>query len=152
MKCTFCSEEKDCLTLNNCKLFFYQTVHVCEECSEKYNLNEVLALKESKKGYSKLKKPVYCPTCKTDLVEIIRDHKLGCEDCFSTFKKDIINMLWKKLPNIGYTGEHKITKKENQDKNILKDKLQILLEQALEMEDYQAALYFSKEIKKIEKI
>ena len=61
-------------------------------------------------------------------------------------------MLWKKLPNIGYTGKQKKDERENQDKDILKDKLQKLLEQALEMEDYEAALYFSKEIKKIGKI
>ena len=152
MKCTFCSEEKDCLTLNKCKLFFYQTVHVCRECSKKRGLDELLSLKASKKTIRKSNKPLCCPTCKTSLVEIIKNNELGCADCFLTFKKDIITMLWKKLPNIGYTGVRKKSGMGQQDKNILIDKLQTLMEQALEMEDYNAALYFSKEIKKIGKI
>ena len=53
---------------------------------------------------------------------------------------------------MGKSLEIKNSERENQDKDILKDKLQKLLEQALEMEDYEAALYFSKEIKKIGKI
>ncbi|MGP1438629.1 MAG: hypothetical protein ACTTKH_06110 [Treponema sp.] len=149
MKCTFCNEEKECITLDKCKMFFYQTIHVCKECSEKYKLDEVLAIKANKKTFDKPKKQLYCPTCKTTLLEIIDKNELGCEDCFFTFKKDIINMLWKKLPNIGYNGEHKKSKQENRDKNILKDNLQKLLEQAIKMEDYEAALYFSTELKKI---
>ncbi|MGP1415384.1 MAG: hypothetical protein ACTTJ6_05550 [Treponema sp.] len=152
MKCTFCGEENDCFTLDKCKLFFYQTVHVCKECSKKYGLEELLALKANREVIHEAKKPIYCPTCNTTLFEIIKNNELGCADCFYTFKEKIVNILWKKLPNIGYTGEHKKTKQENQNKNILKDKLQKLLDQALEIEDYEAALYFSKEIKKIGKI
>ena len=153
MKCTFCNEEKECLTLDRCKLFFYQTVHVCKECSEKYELDELLLLKARKKTIHKSeKKVIRCPNCKTDLFDIIKNRELGCANCFSIFKKNIINMLWKKLPNIGYTGEHKKTNEENQNKNTKKNNLQKLLEQALEIEDYESALYFSKEIKKIDKI
>ena len=152
MKCTFCNEEKECLTIDKCKLFFYQTVNVCKKCRKKYELDELLTLQANRKPIAKSKKATCCPTCKAILSKVIKDQELGCPDCFSVFEKDIINMLWKKLPNIGYTGEHKKTKKEKQDKNILKDKLQILLAQALEMEDYESALYFSKEIKKIGKI
>ena len=152
MKCIFCNEDKECLTLNKCKIFFYQTIHVCKECGKKYELEELLALTKIKKTIHKDKKIMRCPTCKTDLTEIMKNNKLGCADCFFTFKKNIISMLWKKLPNIGYTGEHKEIKKENLNKHILKDKLQKLLEQALDMEDYEAALYFSKEIKKIGEI
>jgi len=152
MKCSFCNEEKECITLDKCKLFFYQTVHVCKECSKKYELTEVLALKANKKPIRKSKKAMCCPTCKTTFLEIMDSNELSCANCFLTFKKNIISMLWKKLPNIGYTGKQKKDERENQDKDILKDKLQKLLEQALEMEDYEAALYFSKEIKKIGKI
>jgi|GEM_PF-1121359 hypothetical protein len=152
MKCTFCNEEKECIILDKCKLFFFQTIHVCKECSKKYELEELLELKANKKSIQKSKKMLLCPTCKTTLFEIMKNNELGCIDCFSTFKKDIINMLWKKLPNIGYTGEHKKDEPENRDRNVLKDRLEKLLEQALEIEDYGAALYFSKEIKKIGKI
>ena len=152
MKCTFCNEEKECLTLDKCKLFFYQTVYVCKECSKRRGLDDFLSLKASKKTIRKSSKPICCPTCKTSLLEIMKSNELGCSDCFTTFKRDIIDMLWKKLPNIGYTGKNKKVETGEQNKDILIDKLQALMEEALEMEDYNAALYFSKEIKKIGKI
>jgi len=152
MKCTFCDEEKECRTLEKCKLFFYQTIHVCKECSKKYELEGLLELEVNKKSSNKSTKIVVCPTCKSGINSIIKNCKLGCSDCFFVFKKEIINMLWKKLPNIGYTGEHKKIKKETQDKNILKNNLQKLLEQALEMEDYESVFYFSNEIKKMSEV
>ena len=112
----------------------------------------MLELELNKKSSNKSTKIVVCPTCKSGINSIIKNCKLGCSDCFFVFKKEIINMLWKKLPNIGYTGEHKKIKKETQDKNILKNNLQKLLEQALEMEDYESVFYFSNEIKKMSEV
>lgn len=152
MKCTFCGEEKECRTLEKCKLFFYQTIHVCKECSKKHELEGLLTLDVNRKASNKSKKIVCCPTCKKELYRIIKDHELGCPECFFVFKKEIIDMLWKKLPNIGYTGENKKVKNEIQDKNVLKNNLQKLLEQALEMEDYESVFYFSNEIRKMSEV
>ena len=92
-----------------------------------------------------------------DIIKCVRDIFENLEDKndYKIISSDNLNLLSQKVLEESYllpsTYDVKI-KKENLNKHILKDKLQKLLEQALDMEDYEAALYFSKEIKKIGEI
>jgi len=95
-----------------------------------------------------------CPICKMTLKEIKETHKIGCENCFYLFKEPILEFLLEKFPIVAYKGQNKIN--SNMIVNISEEQsieqLKELLQKAVEVEDYETAIYFRNEIKKLENL
>ena len=90
-----------------------------------------------------------CPSCNLKLIEFRKSGKLGCSQCYPTFKKELDVIL----KNIQWGVEHrgKIPKK-NAANLILKKEIQNLrkeLTQAIELEKYEEAARIRDQIKAI---
>lgn len=92
---------------------------------------------------------IKCNFCGNDLNSFKRTGKMGCANCYDVFKEKIIPIIKNIQSDNNHTG--KIPKKAGAELKIQRE-LKVLkenLEFALKNEDYEAAIIFRDEIKKI---
>ena len=95
-------------------------------------------------------KYVSCPVCNRTLENIKADNKIGCANCLAIFREELIEILKEKEENIVYKGKNKGTCNITQELLLPIEKLKELLQKSVEEEDYEAAISFRNEIKKLE--
>lgn len=94
-----------------------------------------------------------CPTCGMTLSELARKGRMGCGECYNTFRAQAKSML-QKIHGTALHIEEKtedspapeIKKEEKSELDILKDKLK----EAIETENYEEAAKIRDEIRKKE--
>ena len=95
-------------------------------------------------------KYISCPICNRTLENIKEDKKIGCESCLATFREAIVEMLKEKEEDIEYKGKNKEDLNPKKELTLPIEKLKELLQKSVEIEDYEAAISFRNEIKKLE--
>lgn len=95
-------------------------------------------------------KYISCPVCNRTLENIEEEKKIGCTTCLSIFREAIISMLKEKAEDVVYKGKNKGGVNFNRELPIPIEKLKELLQKSVEVEDYEAAISFRNEIKKLE--
>lgn len=93
---------------------------------------------------------ISCPLCNRTLKDIKEDNKIGCASCLSIFREAIIEILKEKEEDVVYKGYNKSTVAISQELTLPIEKLKELLQKSVEAEDYEAAIFFRNEIKKLE--
>lgn len=92
-----------------------------------------------------------CPVCGLSEEEVRATHKLGCPNCLIFFRNLIRDMLIEKFSALAQPGEEV-------EKAILETReacsnspkyLNMLLEDAVEREDYESAIYYRDKIKSL---
>lgn len=134
-------------------------MHMCEKCavqkgiSSKYDLPlaDMLAglagLAPSEPGI----KTQTCSNCGLTYEDFARTGKLGCPECYNTFKDTIAELLRKIHGSTIYNGKVPArNKKESGAMGILK-KLRSELHKAIEKEEFEEAALLRDEINKITK-
>ena len=93
-----------------------------------------------------------CPVCKTTLKDFKATGKLGCPNCYETFRDEVTNLIGKIAP--GSTHKQEIGKIKSKPKKLTKEeqilKLREEMKTAVSEERYEDAAKIKKQIKKLE--
>ncbi len=88
-----------------------------------------------------------CPVCSTTFSQIAESGKVGCTECYKTFKSELLPYLKRVHGSTNHTGKRPNTQLTEQD-NI--DRLKRELSRLIKEENYEQAAVVRDEIKKIE--
>lgn len=160
---------------DNCKIknatFVYKEIingeniqyNLCGECAKKLNKNLMFLdmfkdffLDFETINFQNNNLNIKCEKCGNTIENIKNTGKIGCENCYTTFKNDILSII----KNIQFDNKH-IGKSLNKnidnsktEKHSLQKTLEDLrkkLKKAVEIEDYELAITLRDKIKEIEK-
>src|SRR5437868_499282 len=85
-------------------------MYICQECAmlaEQQKNGIFLGQQPSLgTGLQKITQQKTCPTCKHTLHDITAIGKLGCPDCYTSFKAEVLPLLNKIQGNIAHIGKH----------------------------------------------
>ena len=93
-----------------------------------------------------------CPVCGRSEERVRAEHRLGCPNCIIFFRDVIDDMLAQQMASLSRPGED-VSKAilEVRESSLSSPKyLNMLLEDAVEREDYEAAIYYRDKIKALE--
>jgi len=93
-----------------------------------------------------------CPVCGHSEERVRTEHKLGCPNCLIFFRDVIDDILRQQMLALAQPGEEvKKAILEVREASLSSPKyLNMLLEDAVEREDYEAAIYYRDKIKALE--
>ncbi len=99
---------------------------------------------------SPVKEEKKCPVCGHTYSDFMRTGKIGCSECYKTFRSPIKQTLSRIHPNTVHTG--KIPSKSGEELKLKRkyESLKTQLSAAVKNEDYETAAKLHKEIKAME--
>ena len=109
-----------------------QTTNLCRDCAIKEGVftaepvsifDDMLSVFSDFLPFEKVA-DIKCPVCKTTLREYKNTNRLGCPNCYETFRDEINGVLKKITPNIRH--------KEISNTNINEDSEKIIMEQHIQ--------------------
>lgn len=92
-----------------------------------------------------------CRCCGSSFEDIAQSGRVGCSECYNTFRKELmpsLNRLHGKVQHVGKVPE--INKFEEQENQMTIEKLKSQLKAAVEAEEYEKAAQLRDEIKSLE--
>ncbi len=91
-----------------------------------------------------------CPVCGSTYSDFRRTGKLGCGECYNTFRQAVAQTLRQVQPSIQHTG--KIPPKSGEELKLKKkyEQLKQELSAAVKNEDYETAAKLHKQVREIE--
>ena len=92
-----------------------------------------------------------CPVCGMSFADFKRTGKLGCSECYSTFKAPISEVLRQVHRNTVHTGKIPPNMRAELSKKQKLSELKSMLQAAVKNENYEEAAKLHKEILEIEK-
>lgn len=136
-----------------------QEIYLCNDCFSElsiqslvYNINiyndiiNKLFMKELKLTAAMDSKK--CSSCDSSIYDINETGKLGCSNCYTFFKDELIEIIYKIHGQTNHIGKaptnYQLSLKDNTNENTLDiqeniDRLQSELKQAIEAEEYELA-------------
>lgn len=157
LKCSICNKNANVhLTqiINN-KI---HKVDLCESCAQKkgvtdpegFSLVDLLTKASSALGSDKTH--LECPACGLDTADFRRTGRLGCADCYDTFKPLLLPMLEGMHAGISHKGKVPTLTLSRQSSQLQLKKLQSSLAHAVAEEAYEEAAKFRDQIKAIQDV
>jgi len=138
-------------------------LHLCETCAQaksqemeqQFGLGDLLAgLVESDKAGSSAEKEglaLKCPNCKLTYVDFKKIGRLGCGECYTTFKK-YLGPLLKRIHGSGqHLGKSPLKMARVLKKKIDAQDLRSKLQKAIEMEEFEEAARIRDQIRELER-
>lgn len=92
-----------------------------------------------------------CPFCGTSFSEISENGRVGCAQCYDTFRKQLlpsIERIHGRASHCGKAPEREITEEDKKKKEL--DELKEKLQKAVDAQEYEQAAKFRDEIKELE--
>lgn len=136
-------------------------LHLCEECArqksmqmeQQFGLGDLLA------GLTEFEKPteekdaviVKCPNCKLTYKDFKKIGRLGCSDCYSTFRKFLGPLLKRIHGSTLHTGKSPLKAGKGVHKKLDLQELRYRLQKAIEAEQFEEAARIRDQIKELEK-
>ncbi len=124
-----------------------ESVNICSECAAKESIFENFGSLLSFAG-PKGNSLISCPNCRMTLEEFKRTGRMGCGECYSTFRENAKDIL-KKIhgTSVHQAEEEKEIKKEKSEIELLREKLG----EAIETENFEEAARLRDKIREIER-
>lgn len=136
-----------------------KNIYLCPACSQRLgfgmfsktidiSITKILEANDNDDG----RKSDQCPVCGLSFREIESKKMMGCPECFSFFKAEIMEILGKKKKNLKYSGF--ITDEQSSEtffETHSSEELHEELKKTVETEDYERAAALRDEIKALEK-
>ncbi len=130
-------------------------MHVCQNCTKTEEFKENLSIQELLSGLMdaseakhKEKISLKCLSCGLTYDEFRKKARLGCGNCYSTFKQQLLPLLKKIHGSLQYVGKKPV----NSESRILEEnktkELQKKLELAIQLEEFEEAARLRDEIKR----
>ena len=162
MVCDFCHENDAVIFIEQVSGGKKRKISVCKSCAEERGLSgdprsiekglanivkEILSQEQKQKQMDEKA----CPVCGLSLGKIMRNSMIGCPECYSVFKNEILSLMEKNNIKGTYTGSmpHRL----KGFKSTLTDRIlyQNKLNEALAREDYEKAAVYRDYLKALEK-
>lgn len=136
-----------------------KNIYLCPACSQRLgfgmfsetidiSITKILGDKDNDDG----RKSEQCPVCGLSFREIESKKMIGCPECSSFFKAEIMEILGKKKKNLNYSG---FIADDSSPKNLFEnnnsEELLEELRKAVQIEDYERAAALRDEIKALDK-
>lgn len=165
MKCDVCGIRDAILFVQRISNSASVELHLCSECAKQrgvtglekdaeekvekkleISLGPLLAGLLSADALLNAQKYV-CPGCNQNLADLRKYKTIGCSECYTFFRSEIISLLRKEDIELSYTGE--LPKKLIHFRSRLTDRtsLQTKLQKAIESEDYESAALYRDRLK-----
>jgi len=133
-------------------------MHICQSCAKskaqelkkQLSISELLSGLMDIEGIAETRPAVKCPKCGMTYADFKKQGRLGCENCYTTFKDKLFPLLRKVHGATRHSGKVPgiVIKKMGASEGL--KELKKRLERAIEMEEYEEAARLRDEIKKIE--
>ncbi|MCM8792717.1 MAG: UvrB/UvrC motif-containing protein [Candidatus Omnitrophica bacterium] len=164
MLCDLCGKNEATVHLTEIIDNQVTELHLCEECArnksiemeQQFGLGDLLAgLAEFGKGIEETESSrLKCSKCGISYEDFKKIGKLGCSQCYITFKRYLSSLLKKIHGSNKHIGKTplKVTAVADKDKkNILED-LRQKLQKAIEAEEFEEAARIRDQIRELEKV
>ncbi len=136
--------------------------HLCQECAQKkegfvmfapLSINDILTSILNTEKTSQLigkKEAEKCGTCGIDYNEFKKSWRLGCGDCYKSFRSQLLPLIKRVQRSIVHSG--KVSKRTGSDMRAQRqiDQLKMKLKRAIEVEAYEEAAGLRDDIRKAE--
>ncbi|MBU0633667.1 MAG: UvrB/UvrC motif-containing protein [Candidatus Omnitrophica bacterium] len=162
MVCQICQKRSATVHLTEIINDQMTELHLCEQCAKEKGiagLGQPFGLQDLLTGLVDFGTPVesdkkavmlQCPNCKMNYEDFRKIGRLGCSQCYETFKKSLEPLLKKIHGSVQHLGKAPArggkvfkTKRELQD-------LKLKLQKAIEMEEFEEAAKLRDKIKQME--
>lgn len=162
MKCQICDEKAASVHVQQIVGNEVVELHICQDCAQKRGITDgggrielslsqlLTGLVSTQKSARSEKTADKCPSCGLTLVEFRKDGRLGCPECYTTFKREIEVFLQNTTGATRHKGKYPARLKAYKslliDRELLKDRLK----EAVSNEDYEKAAIIRDKIRTIE--
>ena len=138
-------------------------LHLCEECArhkseqmeQQFGLSDLLAgMAEFNKSNNKeieTVEAVKCASCGLSYADFKKVGRLGCADCYNTFKKYLAPLLKRIHGSSQHFGKSPLKVTKQLKKKIDMQELRTKLQKAIELEAFEEAARIRDQIKELEK-
>ncbi len=163
MICQNCKKNNATAHLHSVSNGIVKDAYLCSECAKAFKVtefdnNDLFYIMQSfLKDSMRVKNDIKCENCGTTFQEVKTSGRLGCANCYSAFKTQLSDTIFKlhgsmvhkgKRPDIDVKIDNETTKID--DNNDLISDLKQKLRMAIESEQYEQAAILRDEIKRLE--
>ncbi len=161
MVCDICGKKEATVHLTEIVNDQMTKLHLCEECAKKKGaeMEEHFGLADLLAGLADLGAPVEsvkekkfkCPSCGLSYDDFKKVGKLGCGQCYETFKSYLVPLFKRIHGSDVHAGKSPRKKRKlPRHKKVDVEGLKRLLKRAVELEEFEEAVKLRDEIKKYE--
>jgi len=136
-------------------------LHLCEECARQKSIQmeQQFGLSDLLAGLAEFEKPnlkketvsIKCPNCSLTYTDFKKIGRLGCSECYSTFRKYLGPLLKRIHGSSLHVGKSPLKVTKALKKKIDLSSLRYELHKAIEREDFEEAAKIRDQIKELEK-
>ena len=161
MKCEICGLKDAVIHIRQIQKDLVHELHICEECAQEKGLireeeselpisNLLSGLLEGKDltGSNDVKE--VCPRCGLKASEFRKQGKLGCQECFKAFEKDVKAIVSQMAARPRHTGKVPRTLTVEQSAGAVGEGLRDELREAVEREEYELAANLRDRLRELE--
>lgn len=161
MLCDICGENEATVHLTEIIDDQMAELHLCEECAKKKSLEmeQHFGLADLLAGLAGLGKQfevgqltgVKCPNCGLTYEDFKKIGRLGCSECYNTFRDSLVPLLKRIHGSNQHLGRTPVrTSKVVKAKSELQE-LKVKLQKAIQMEEFEEAAKLRDKIRELEK-
>jgi len=163
MLCNICNKNPATVHLTEIIDGQMSELHICEECARKKSqaMEQQFGLSDLLAGMADFDKPknetaavaslVKCPSCALTYADFKKIGRLGCGECYNTFKKYLGPLLKRIHGSTQHTGKFPLKAEKVLKKMMNIQELRIRLNKAIESEAFEEAAKIRDQIKGLEK-
>lgn len=163
MICNICNKNQATVHLTEIIDGKMSELHICEECAHKKSqaMEQQFGLSDLLAGMADFGKPqesassatlsIKCPSCGLSYADFKKIGRLGCGECYNTFKKYLGPLLKRIHGSTQHTGKSPLRVKKASGKKIDIQELRLRLNRAIETEAFEEAAKLRDQIKVLEK-
>jgi protein arginine kinase activator len=161
MLCDICHKKEATVHLTEIIDDQVTELHLCEECARKkgaqmeqhFELADLLAglADFGSKLTSKEEAAMKCPNCGMSFADFKKTGRLGCSECYTAFKKNLLPLLKRIHGSTQHVGKSPVKAPKQVKKMSELQELKTKLEQAVKLEQFEEAAKLRDKIKALEK-
>jgi len=163
MLCNICNKNPATVHLTEIIDGKMSELHICEECAHKKSqaMEQQFGLSDLLAGMADFDKPqdaaslvsasVKCPSCGLTYADFKKIGRLGCGECYNTFKKYLGPLLKRIHGSTQHTGKSPLRIKKLSRKKTDVMELRVKLNRAIEAEAFEEAAKIRDQIKELER-
>jgi protein arginine kinase activator len=164
MLCDLCGKNQATVHLTEIIDDQMRELHLCEECASKKSMQmeQQFGLADLLAGLAEFGKPeetveaagLKCSNCGLSYQDFKKTGRLGCSECYSSFKKLLLPLLRKihsSTQHVGKSPYKGVAPKPRKKEKVGLAELRLRLQKAIEKEEFEEAARLRDKIREIEK-